>query len=354
MSSEFEGKHIFIDFHHGELYNSFIMLFEKRLGCKIYRPIGLEWFNEGFWHIADPYPDPLDTARQYLDYGANQIHDPLKREFFANNNIKIEDGVYYCWQPSQETYHKAITFDHFKKMDIDIIISSIPAHDVAYAELIRKYKPKAKHICQMGNLWGPTNVPNVMCSFPSSRAIINPGQNIVFYNQEFDLNLFKYTSPSMKKKITNFVHLFPSQDLYNKFKDKLPEFEWRSYGQGCPDHCLSPLTAIAKEMQNSMFGWHVKPRGDGYGHIFMNWFAVGRPMITNMSDYSHRSNFLIDGETYINLESRNFEDNIKKIREFSEPSIHKSMCDKVYSTFHNNINFDKDEGNIRAFLGRLK
>jgi hypothetical protein len=53
---------IFCDYHHSGLLRSLIMLFEDRFGFDIYRPVSLDWYNEGFWRI---WPS-VDTANQYL------------------------------------------------------------------------------------------------------------------------------------------------------------------------------------------------------------------------------------------------------------------------------------------------
>ena len=60
---------IFADLHHSSLFTSFKLLFENRLGHRMYRPIGLEWFTEGFWKIAEPYNNNIGTVKQFLEPG---------------------------------------------------------------------------------------------------------------------------------------------------------------------------------------------------------------------------------------------------------------------------------------------
>lgn len=338
---------IFTDFHHGDLYYSLHLLFEKRLGHNLYRPIGMDWLHEGYWKIGDPYPGNV-TAMQYLRT------EGYIGEFPTNAEYYIEGDVYYTYQPSQDFYHKAITLDTFKKMDFDIIISSIPAHDEAYAKLLDTYQPQAKHISQMGNIWEQNRVKNVMCSFPQSRINVQSDQNVVFYNQEFDLDMFKYVSPLDTKRITSFVHLLPKPELFNKYKTALNNFEFKAYGVGTPDGCLMNHLDIANAMVNSTFGWHVKPGGDGYGHCLHNLLACGRPIITHLSDYKHYSNLLIPGETCIDLEANTFERNIEIIKECSEPSVHRKMCETTYKVFKENVDFNSDAEKVKAFLDVLK
>ena len=337
---------IFADFHHGDLYYSLHLLFEKRLGHKLFRPIGMEWLHEGYWKIGDPYLGHV-TAMQYLST------EGYEGDFAVNADYHVVDDVSYARQIGQNFYHKAITFETFKKMNFDIIISSIPTHDGVFAKLISKYQPQAKHISQMGNIWAQTQVKNVMCSFPQSLINTQPDQNVVFYNQEFNLNMFKYVPPSDTKRITSFVHLLPKPELFYKYKTALNNFAFKAYGASAPDGYLLSHPPIANAMIDSVFGWHVKPGGDGYGHIFHNWLACGRPIITHLSDYRHFNNLLIPGETCIDLEANSFERNVELIIEYSEPSVHKKMCEATYKVFTENVDFNLDAQKIKDFLERL-
>ncbi len=54
---------VLADYHHGSLLRSLVMLFEGRLGMELYRPIGLEWFHEGYWAVSEL----KRTAREFLE-----------------------------------------------------------------------------------------------------------------------------------------------------------------------------------------------------------------------------------------------------------------------------------------------
>ncbi|MEK6881264.1 MAG: hypothetical protein AABY22_16705, partial [Nanoarchaeota archaeon] len=151
---------VFTDFHHGDLYYSFQLLFEKRLGWELYRPIGTDWQSEGFWKIADPYGDNSDTIMQFL--GISPGWKP-KDQTPPLNDVSYKEGdVYQLFEYPHGTRHKAITLETFKEMDIDIVIASIPAHFAPFQRLIDLYKPKAKLICHFGNiLWNVTDHPEV-------------------------------------------------------------------------------------------------------------------------------------------------------------------------------------------------
>lgn len=343
---------IFTDYHHGDLLHSLHLLFEKRLGHNLYCPIGRDWYDEGYWKIADVYEESVakQVINQYLDYGSAPIIDATA--VGAGLLKKIENRIFELYYEPLDTCYKSITLKKFKKMNIDIVISSIPKHDIAFAKLIKKYMPDAKHISQMGNLCPQNDVPNVMCSFPESLYNPKVNQNVVYYDQEFELAEFQYIPPTNDKKINGMVNMFPLPELFQKYKSELSEFEFKSYGSGAPDGALFHPN-IGKVMADSTFGWHVKPGGDGYGHILHNWLACGRPVITCLSDYSHLENLLIPGTTCIDLEANSFEQNIELIREYSEPSVHKKMCEQTYKIFSENVDFDVDAQKIEKFLERL-
>lgn len=42
---------VLADYHHHDLFESLAILFEDRLGWELYRPIGMEWFDEGYWNF---------------------------------------------------------------------------------------------------------------------------------------------------------------------------------------------------------------------------------------------------------------------------------------------------------------
>lgn len=342
---------IFADLHHYDLYYSLQLLFEKRLGHNLYRPIGISWFTEGYWKIAEPYGNNEGTVRQYLDLNTLPW-DPYENVNGGSNNYQ-KDGIYYIWNPIHKLHQKAITLEMFKEMDIDIVISSIPSHDKSFAELIRVHKPKAKHISQMGNIYQTTDVKNVMCStipYP-----VPPDKNVVFYHQEFNLEVFNYEKPKETKAITSFVNLLPRADLYQEYKKDLPEFTFKAYGSQCPDGTITGDYKVAEIMRNSTFGWHIKPHGDGFGHILHNWYAVGRPVITNAGDYFGKTGMFLleDKVTCIDLERHSKQENLETIRHASVPEVHQMMCEAAIDRFKSVVNYDEEEKKIRQFLSNV-
>lgn len=348
---------IFADYHHGDLYYGFHLLFEKRLGHQLYRPIGMEWFNEGYWKIGDPYPDPSDTAMQYLSTSG------YTGDFPANAEYYVEDDIYYTYQRPQDFYHKAITFETFKKMDFDIIISSIPAHDEAYAKLRDMYQPQAKHICHIGNNGQTSTCKNIMSSMIPGSFSISEHQNVCYCRQEFDVNMFKYGSfgygSTEKRKIMSITHYLQSYQLMLEFKNTLPEYQFEAYGCGMPLGDIPTKREMAQKMREAFYGWFIRAPGfgDGYsGHTFLNWCASGRPLIVRLSDNKQYppSPILKPDINCIDISDISIDAAIRKIREFSNPDKHRFICEQMHNTFKAEVNFNSDAEKVRAFLEVLK
>ena len=339
---------VFVDFHHGDLLYSLQLLIEKRLGWNLYRPIGMEWYTKGFWNIGDPYPNPADTAKQYLGID-DRTWDPYKN---LNGDFTVEDGIYNVYDPVHDVHQKAITFDKFKEMDIDIVIASYPfGHDETYKRLVAEHKPKAKLIGHIGNIGQQSSLHDVLCS----TAPFPVDKNIVFYHQEFDLSNYFYESPGEHRLVRSFINLLPLADLFQKYKEALPKFKFEAYGAGCPDGTVSSDEKIGEKMRESAFGWHVKPGGDGFGHVIHNWYASGRPVITHGTDYLGKlaGQLLVDDITCIDLELDSFENNIEKIKYWSQPENHKEMCENAFKRFQLVVNFDREAEEIKHFFENL-
>lgn len=313
---------IFADFHHSGLAYSLHLLFEKRLNFKLYFPIGLDWFEKGYWNIARPYNDSPETVKQYLCL--DERYEP-KDNTPSLNVITNALPTHYEIADISHTYiRRSITFEQFLSMDIDLIIASIPDHYVAYSQLRDIYKPKARVICQMGNMFDNIDdlcregyVKNLMAS--TIRFDLPSFVNSVFYHQEINTSVFNYEEPIVNAtpQITSFVNVLPKPELFTQYKNALPSARFLAYGASCPDGCIETIQDISRIMGQSTLAYHVKPGGDGFGHIMYDWAFKGRPIITDFNDYQDKlaSELLEANVTAINITGNNFEKNVSKIRE---------------------------------------
>lgn len=349
---------VFTDFHHAGLLFSLILLFEKRLDGFVYRPIGTEWYHRGFWKV---FNHPA-TVEQYL--GMGQGFKPADGTPPLNIVQNYEDKVYYCQDIDSGFFNRAITLETFLEMPIDIVIASIPAHIEPFKKLCSIHRNQPKLIFQIGNAWTVEAglAGNVMAS-----AIINdvpPSVNFISYHQEFDLATFHPADFDQmpEKKISTFVNCFGTvphleQDfrLFADIEFRMPEWDFKSYGGQCRDGAAHGSAEVAQKMRDSMFIWHTKQGGDGYGHVVFNTGAVGRPTIVKKQYYLGKlaEKLFIDGETCIEIDSLSPEEIVNKINYYSDPYLYKKMCENTLLNFQNTVDFDKEAENIRVFLQNL-
>jgi hypothetical protein len=348
---------VFADFHHSSLFHSLMLLIENRLGGEIYRPIGIQWYDEGYWNV---YPH-IDTAKQYLQMqfapidGTIPLNEPTRRSVEQRGLFSIEDQ-------QNSTTHKAITLSHFMDNKFDILIASIPQHIEPFKKLIRLWQPQAKLIYQVGNQWNVDSniVKNVMAS---ANIVIPTGINGVIYHQEFDLKTFYYDLPNMaSKKIYSFINCLNTSDLYKKdwelflaLEKLMPEWEFKSFGGQCRDGSIYDSKGLADKMREATFIFHCKTNGDGYGHVIHNAAAVGRPLITRKVDYIGKmaSPLIHNLDTAITIDNLNPDGISERIRHYHEHSL-LNMSEQIRHEFEINVDFIMEERKIRKFLENLQ
>jgi len=331
---------VFVDYHHDALYRSFELLFEKRLGWNLYRPIGYEWYRNLCWR----YSDNPAVVEQYLKIPENAV---------------LKDGIYYIPNQRYGTVHKCLTFERFKEFPIDIMIASIHDHEVPYHTLCGLHFNKPKFIRQVGNvneLIDFSIVKNVM--FSAGFDPMPKDVNVVYYHQEFDLDHFNFEPPTNRNTIKNFMNCLPDSEFYylwKEYKKELSDFNWKMHGILGEDGILGKEMEIVKAMKDTTFIWHVKAGVEGYGHVIHNAYALGRPVITKISNYKGKmaEPLLEDLVTCIDLDKRTTAENVKIIRKLAQPEEHNKFCERAYQRFCEVVNFDEEFNALKHFLERV-
>lgn len=369
---------VFVDFHHAGLLNSLILLFEKRLGGKVYRPIGMDWAEKGYWKI---YDHPA-TQLQYLGINAaTPDGTPPLNEVdgmaWKKGDYPFKDPyVYFCKDIEGHKFNNAITFDGFMNTDINIVIASIPSHVEPFKKLCEIHPSKPKLIFQIGNAWTreAAYADNIMSS-----AIIDGVDlretNFILYHQEFDTGVFypctkcmireyhKDWSMHSGKNIYSFINCFNVQphlesdwQLFQGMERLLPDWNFKSFGGQCRDGSMDGTENLANKMREARFIWHTKNGGDGYGHVLHNAAAVGKPLIVKKSYYTGKLGdaLLIDGITCINIDNLTPDEIIQKINYFSDPERYIEMSRNTYKNFQRVCNFNQEFIKIEQFLLKLK
>lgn len=321
---------------------------------ELFRPIGMEWFDSGYWAINNQ----RDTAAQFLDYGSQ----PLDATPGLNDIIGSDPGgVYRVYDPGMQTRHKACTLDYFKNNKFDYVIASIPAHVPVFERLIAEFQPHAKLIVQMGNNWNFDNYSgyNVLASLAPQP--VPDGCNALFYHQEFDLDIFCDTPISGARRVYSFINVIQNTGIgwedYKALKRAMERTGWdfKAFGGQCPDGNMTGAHELASKMRQASFIFHVKPGGDGYGHIIHNAYAVGRPVITRSSHYRGQlaEQLLVPG-TFIDLDRYSI-DEVRMILQnlVLDPDALVNIGKMAANRFDDVVDFKRDAEEVALWLATL-
>lgn len=345
---------IFVEVHHQALFTSLQLLFEKRLGHELYRPIGTEWFHRGFWRNAEIYNDHPNTIEQFLG-----IRDTKPTKMGHRNQVTDKLDDYYV--VDDVIPHKAITYPQFMDMKINLVIASYYANIEPYKRLTQIHPNHPKHVMQMGNNWiVPWDiVDNLMASTDPTSTPVPVGKNAVFYHQEFDRNTYRYEPPKENPKyFRSFVHCMMEHEMhkqdwedFQQLEKELPGFKFESFGISCRDGKVYTQAEIADKMRESYFGVHFKNHGDGFGHTIFNWIAVGRPVVYRGSQYNGKlaGKLLIHGKTGFDIEKGKPAQLIQQLN-WKDYLV---MCNNCKEVFEREVNFEADGEKIKQFIDNL-
>jgi hypothetical protein len=219
------------------------LLFNKRLGHDLYRPVGMEWVTRGFWFVSDLQP----TMDAYLKPGGEHwLH---------------EDGFWRWRDNSAELEHKCMTWDQFMAADVDLIVATHPAHEVCFHRLWKEHKPGAKYIRVAGNVSEVLTGDCTRNLMDSTGAFKGRVPNYVAFHQEFPLGPFVETSPPdnvVVSQYLNFFHKTTTRHYWDTYRPHFPDWTWRIYGHQGDDGFLWPFYKIAEAMLASSYVWHIK------------------------------------------------------------------------------------------------
>jgi hypothetical protein len=351
---------VLVDYHHHDLWESLRLLFNKRLGWELLRPIGMDWFEQGYWnHERKWHGDAI--ARQYLEpWGSDQV-------------LPASVGTWRNDYSHADSVHHLVTLDQARDLRPDIVISSLAHNHDGFARFASEVG--ATFGLQVGNVrfsaadmaedrWDLAAFGLVSGFLP-----VEPPKPHVVYHQEFSLTDFAPVPPPRENplRVSSFVQCYPqdkpSYEWWQGTAQRAPEFAWSCYGAygeapldqyaaGNIDHCAG----VAKSMQASDIAWHAKRWSDGYGHVIHNWFAIGRPVFGFESYYRDQMAGPLwkDGETSIDIGRRSPEEIVAELRRLrDDPERHLRMCEAAAARFREVVNFDEEAERIRAMFAQV-
>lgn len=334
---------VLLDIHHHDLFRSLYILFYTRLKYNIYVPCGLDW----------------NTEYKYADYkNENTISQYL---------IEVKNWLNCGNDVPNVTF---ITLEEYKNIKINIHVSSLLENAIVFKKLIADFHPYSKHIIQVGNNFPVECIDHIGKNLLSSSTVVynkSKIKNKLFYHQEFDTNLFCLPINIINPYTVNsFQHYFgigmiPYEKDYDEFKTLkklMPNFKYTCFGLEGDGGCIPGIpTCMSNAIKESGFIYHVKPQGDGFGHIYHNAIACGKPVI-------YRSEYLMSNEVKmtplllfndknsIDLSVLSHDEAKDKINYFAEN--YEDISKKIYDEFKNIINFDLEFENIKKFINNLE
>lgn len=345
---------VLADRHHTDLYRSLILLFENRLGWNLYRPIGMEWYHEGYWKV---YDHPA-TAAQFLGIGLAEvmtIHGESATTVFGKDAVvnrdatQVDTGLYRIGE------EKGITLDAAKAIGFDIILSSTPAHFFVYEKFRQTYCPHAKHIFQMGNNWAvPAGAHNVL---NSTRVSVPAGVNHVFYHQEFELDQFDWSPPEDSRRMINMMHYQQGHRLYqfNQLAQYLREMGWTVMDHGA-GNAHGSVDNVYSAMRETGWLWHNKVGGEGYGFNIHHATAMGRPVVCDLALYRGMTAELVLEDRVSCLDMANMP--ISSVADEMEMIVqnqqHVSLARSTWEKFRRVVDFDEECEKIKVFMKGLQ
>ena len=327
---------VLVDRHQADLFYAMQLLFEDELGADVYTPLGYEWFDQGYWNFGREHLGRT-LADQYLAIDAKYT---LVGDHYQTIDPAHLDRPIRC-----------VTFEQFRAMDWSHIVATVQDNQAGFARLAAQVG--AKYVLQVGNTrqevdWSLDPLAIMSSEVPALGRAVKMHQPMAAD--------FRYRDPAEAEPvISSFVNLMPrlvDWPLWLGYQSYLPEWPTRVYGIDGLDGNLHPVAAIADAMARSAFGLHLKPTGDGFGHVLHNWAAIGRPLIGKKVYYAGQlgEHLWQDLVTCIDLDQRSPQENADLIRLiWADQDRYRSMCQAMRREFEK-IDYRAEAAALVAFL----
>lgn len=338
---------LLIDFHHADLYESHLLIAE-RFGWEVFRPIGMEWFDEGYWNFEREWHGDA-VAKQYLSPWDGDI--PVGGEWLRED--KTHPGRVF----------RMVTLEQFRAMEWDAVISSLPSNDVGMWTLAKEVG--AAFGVHIGNEGQQSRWDLAAFGWVSSILPYRPPCPIVTYHQPFSLEDFRHEwPPAVRNSVASFVQCFPENKVpYAEFLDlarQAPDLRFQvfgAYGSHPTDEFAGgniPTTPyVAAAMRNTRTIWHSKSWSDGYGHVIHNAFAVGRPVVGRASYYRGKmaEPLWVEGETSFDIDRRSQAEVLSLLRRLrDDDEYHRQISLNAAMRFREVVDFDGEAEEIRRLM----
>jgi hypothetical protein len=344
---------VLADYHHSDLFESYQLTLGDRLGWEVYRPIGMEWFDEWYWSFERAHHGDA-VARQYLALW---------------DDDRPCDGY---WERDDHTHPgrvlRGVTLDQARSQRWDVVISSVVHNDAGLARFARE--AGATFGVQVGNVNQVVEVDWSAAAFGLCSTTLpwTPPVPHIVYRQEFSLTDFRPAWPREDARtVASFIQCFPeNRGFYEQFLTyarALPEFDWRVYGAygsapldefACGN--LETTPAVAAAMRRTRTAWHAKWWSDGFGHVIHNLFATGTPVVGPLRYYADKlaGELMVDGLTCFDIGARSEEETIALLRRLrDDDEFYLDASHAAHARFREVVDFDRDAERIADLLAAV-
>jgi glycosyltransferase involved in cell wall biosynthesis len=361
------------DYHHHDLWES-LELMCARLGWTLLRPMGMEWFDEGYWNFERAWHGDA-VAKQYLE----PWHDDMVWE--ATGVLDPRDGIGTPFErahkvrkdKSHDRWQHLITLEQARDLKPDIVMASVAhnheglhrfAKEVGATFGIHLGNVRFSDIDMREDRWDLADFGIVTAIMPST-----PPKPHVVVHQEFSLTDFRHEPPPPDGVFTvsSFVNCFPENpQAYEGWKavaSHRPEYDWKvygAYGSVPTDEYaagnLGQCAAVGDAMRQADVAWHTKQWSDGFGHVMHNWFSVGRPVIGH--EWYYRSQLAgplwQEGVTSFDITDKSVPEVVAILdRLYQDPDLRLRMGENAAARFREVVDFDAEEQAIRAMFAQV-
>lgn len=352
------------DYHHHDLWESLELLC-ARLGWTLLRPIGMEWFTEGYWNFERAWHGDA-VAKQYLEHWGSDAEA-----------VDIPDRL-LRYDPSHDRYQHMVTLEAARDLRPDIVMASVAHNHEGLHRFAREVGAKFgihlgnvrfSHIDMAEDRWDLADFGIVTTLLP-----IEPPKPHVVVHQEFSLDDFRHEPGKADSEpfvVSSFVNCFAeNREGYAQFRETaaLRPYDWRvygSYGSAAQDEYaagnLGRCADVGAAMRASDVAWHTKQWSDGFGHVIHDWFAVGRPVVGYQYYYAGdpARGFLPqlaaplwqEGVTSFDLTDKSPAEAVAILdRLYHDPDLRLRMGENAAARFREVVDFDEEEQAIRRMF----
>jgi len=343
------------DYHHHDLWESLELLCD-RLGWELVRPIGMDWFDEGYWNFERQWHGDA-VAKQYLMP-------------WDSDDFSYKDRIGARYDPSHDRRIGLVTLDVARDLKPDIVMASVAHNHEGFHRFAREVG--AKFGLHLGNVrFSPIDMAEDrwdLADFGIVTSILPApvDKPHVVVHQEFSLEDFRHEPPPDNDPmvVSSFVNCFPENvNAYEGWKAVAgirPQYDWRvfgAYGSVAPDEFaagnLDKCAAVGDAMRASDVAWHTKQWSDGFGHVIHDWFAVGRPVVGHEWYYKNQlaGPLWQEGVTSFDLTDKS-PDEVAGIidRLYNDPDLRLRMGENAAARFREVVDFDEEEQAIRRMF----